>query len=104
MNARQQARGGYLTEEDLRRVAKDLSVTLHQVEALVTFFPHYRIEPPPKVEVHICRYMTCHLRGSQQIIDRVSDWAHRNYAKDVHVSGVSCLGRCDRAPAALVNE
>jgi formate dehydrogenase beta subunit len=31
-------------------------------------------------------------------------WAESNYGKDVEVCGVSCLGRCDRAPAAIVNE
>lgn len=104
LNVRQRDRGGYLTEDDLRRVAEELRVSLHQVEALVTFFPHYRTEPPPKVEVHVCRDMACHLRGSQKMIDQLCDWAHREHAEDVHVSGVSCLGRCDRAPAAMINE
>lgn len=104
LNARQKARGGYLTEDDLRRVARELSVSLHQIEALVTFFPHYRTQPPPKVDVHICRDMSCHLRGSLHLIDRLSRWAQDCHVNEVHISGVSCLGRCDRAPAALVNE
>lgn len=104
LNTRQKRRGGYLTQEDMQQVAEELAVTLHQVEALVTFFPHYRTEAPPKVEVHVCRDMSCHLRGSQTIIDQLHTWAEKHELKDVHVSGVSCLGRCDRAPAALVNE
>lgn len=104
LNARQKRRGGYLTKEDLKQVAEELAITLHQVEALVTFFPHYRTEAPPKVEVHVCRDMSCHLRGSQTIIDQLQTWADKHELRDVHVSGVSCLGRCDRAPAALVNE
>lgn len=104
LNARQKARGGYLTEDDLRRVASELNVALHQIEALVTFFPHYRTQPPPKVEVHVCRDMACHLRGSLELMQRLNGWARDNHAESVHVSGVSCLGRCDRAPAAMINE
>ena len=104
LNAKQKERGGYLTEDDLRRVARELGVALHQVEALVTFFPHYRTEPPPKVEVHVCRDMACHLRGSQNLIDKLEAWAEQQPVGCAHVGGVSCLGRCDRAPAALVNE
>lgn len=99
-----QRKHGFLTEEDLHSVAEELGVRLHQVQALVSFFPHYRTEPPAKVEVHVCRDMSCHLRGSLAMTEQVSDWAQARHGADVHMSGVSCLGRCDRAPAALVNE
>ncbi len=104
LNKRQKDRGGYLTDSDLRGVAAELRVPLHRVQALVSFFPHYRTEPPPRVEVQICRDMACHLRGSLDLIHGLHGWANECRANEVHVSGVSCLGRCDRAPAALVNE
>lgn len=103
LNSRQR-KHGFLTEEDLQSVAEELGVRLHQVQALVSFFPHYRTEPPAKVEVHVCRDMSCHLRGSLPMIEQLKTWASDCHGADVHVSGVSCLGRCDRAPAALINE
>ena len=48
--------------------------------------------------MHICRDMACHLKETASLIDdleRVSD-------QGVDVKGVSCLGRCDRAPAVRV--
>lgn len=104
LNRTQKERGGYLTQEDLRAVAKELQVPLHKIQELVTFYPHYRTSPPPCVEVHVCRDMACHLRGSTKAIDELQTWAQANYGDAVHVAGVSCLGRCDRSPAALVNE
>ncbi len=101
---RQKQRGGYLTHADMQAVAEDLGVPMHRVNALVTFFPHFKTEPPPKVEVHVCRDMSCHLNGSVPMIERLQDWAHKNHGESVEVCGVSCLGRCDRAPAAMVNE
>ncbi len=101
---RQKQRGGYLTPADLRAVAEDQAVPLHRVQSLVSFFPHFRTQPPPKVEVHICRDMSCHLRGSVPMTERLEHWAEKKYGKEVEVCGVSCLGRCDRAPAAMINE
>ncbi len=102
--ARQKSRGGYLTDEDLRNVARDVATSLHRIQELVSFYPHFRTERPPQVEVHVCRDMSCHLRGSEHLIAELQHWAGEKFAhSDVKVCGVSCLGRCDRAPATLVN-
>lgn len=104
LHERQKARGGYLTDADMRAVADEVGVPLHRVNAVVTFFPHFRTEPPPKVEVHICRDMSCHRRGSVAMQERLAAWAQKKHGHDVEVCGVSCLGRCDRAPAVIINE
>ena len=101
---RQKKRGGYLTHADMSAVAEDLGVPMHRVNALVTFFPHFTTTPPPKVEVHVCRDMSCHLNGSVAMTENVAAWAEQKYGDDVHCSGVSCLGRCDRPAAVMVNE
>lgn len=103
LKKRQTARGGYLTEPDMKAVAEQFGVPMHRVEALVTFFPHFTTEAPPTVAMHVCRDMSCHLNGSVNMIKDVNDWAHEKYGSQVHVSGVSCLGRCDRPPAAMVH-
>ncbi len=103
LKKRQKARGGYLTPPDLKAVAEEFDVPMHRVEALVTFFPHFTTEPPPKAEVHVCRDMSCHLRGSVETAEKVGKWAADKYGDQVRVCGVSCLGRCDRPPAAMVH-
>jgi len=104
LHERQHARGGYLTDADMRSVAEEVGVPLHRVNAVVTFFPHFRTDPPPKVEVHVCRDMSCHRRGSVDMQQRLAQWAKKNHGNEVEVCGVSCLGRCDRAPAVIINE
>lgn len=104
LNQRQKQRGGYLTEKDLRGVADELGVPLYRIQSLVSFFPHFRDTPPAKVEVHICRDMTCHLRGSVPLADSLRAWAKASHADQVAIHPVSCLGRCDRAPATMINE
>ncbi len=57
-----------------------------------------------KVCVKICNDMACHLRGSVDMAQRLKAWADEQFEGDVDVKQVSCLGRCDRPPASLINE
>ncbi len=100
-----QHRRGYLSRQDMVDVASQCNVPLHKVNAVVSFFPHFRTTRPPKVSIDVCRDMACHLRGSVPLIEKLQRWAaERHPESEVCIRGVSCLGRCDRAPAAMVNE
>lgn len=95
---------GYLTQSDMQDVAEELGVPLYRIGSVVGFFPHFRTEPPPRVCLDVCRDMSCHLRGADRLIEETAAWARGEFGDDVAVHGVSCLGRCDRAPAAMLNE
>src|SRR5690349_6768814 len=95
-----QSRHGYLPRESLVALAERLAVPLYRIEEVVSFFPHYRKSAPPHLEVHVCRDMSCHLRGSASLIEKVKASLGADIAAGrATVCGVSCLGRCDRAPA-----
>jgi formate dehydrogenase beta subunit len=99
-----QGRHGYLPRASLVALAERLAVPLYRIEEVVSFFPHYRKTPPPEVEVHVCRDMSCHLRDSAAMIsDLQQDLKTEIAAGKAAVCGVSCLGRCDRAPAARIH-
>lgn len=92
---------GHLTEELLRQVARDAKVPLYRLQGLVSFYPHFRTSPPAKTEIAVCRDMACWLK-EPDAARRVRD--HFSENPEVHVRETSCLGRCDSAPAALVND
>jgi NADH:ubiquinone oxidoreductase subunit F (NADH-binding)/NADH:ubiquinone oxidoreductase subunit E len=95
-----QSRHGYLPRESLVALAERLAVPLYRIEEVVSFFPHYRKTAPPHLEVHVCRDMSCHLRGSAPLINELKETLATDIAAGrAAVCGVSCLGRCDRAPA-----
>ncbi|MEK7363991.1 MAG: NAD(P)H-dependent oxidoreductase subunit E, partial [candidate division NC10 bacterium] len=98
---RLQAERGYLREDDLRDAAERLRVALYRLQEVVSFYPHFRTAPPPRWEVTLCRDVSCFLAGGEAWGAKVK--ALLAGEKDVEVREVSCLGRCDRAPAAMVN-
>jgi len=92
---------GYLRDEDLKALATRLRVPLYRVEEVVSFFTHFRRSEPRRTEVTICRDLSCHLLGGHDYCSKVRKLLDGNGEVDVHE--VSCLGRCEYAPAALVN-
>ena len=92
---------GYLPVEDLRALAERLDLPLFRVQSVASFYPHFFLKPPARAEVRVCGDMACHRHGGNRLRDAV---ARRFHGQDVNVQHVSCLGRCDVAPAVAVND
>jgi len=99
-----QHRFGYLPEDELKALSQRIGEPLHRLHEVASFFPHYRLKPGPEVEVKVCRDMACHLAGAKALRSAMEGVASEFGGGQVHVEGVSCLGQCDHAPAACVND
>jgi len=93
---------GCLTEESLCEISKVRRVPLYRLEELVSFYPSFRRTPPPKFAVHVCRDVSCAMRGCNALSERLRVAASSR--SDVEIHEVSCLGRCELAPAVEINE
>ena len=93
---------GFLDDESLRDVARRNHVPLYRIEGLVGFYPSFRRDPPRAVTIEVCRDVSCALAGGaehlQELRERIGD------RDDVEIREVSCLGRCDAAPAASIGD
>ncbi|MBK8260675.1 MAG: NAD(P)H-dependent oxidoreductase subunit E [Nannocystis sp.] len=99
-------RRGWLDGDDLRELARRLGEPLHRIEGVASFYPHYRRTPPPAHTIQACRDLSCALAAGPEALARLRAGAAEHQARtgeSVEVHEVSCLGRCDRAPAALVH-
>jgi NADH:ubiquinone oxidoreductase subunit F (NADH-binding)/NADH:ubiquinone oxidoreductase subunit E len=97
-----QERLGWLPREELVALSGDVRRPLYEIEGLVSFYPHFRTEPPKKVELRVCHDLSCWLRGGDERIGQLREV----YGADAEIELVegSCIGRCDIAPACTVNE
>lgn len=95
---------GYLPVEQLHRMSQRLKIPVSQIHAVISFYPHFRLTPPPKLDVRVCSDMSCHLRGGDQLDSAIRASFRNKSAEEFTVRGVSCLGRCDNAPAFCVND
>ena len=99
---RLQEQRGFLSDETLRELAKQQRVPLYRLEGLVSFYPTFRRTPPPRVSVDVCRDVVCAMAGCGELTKVLRECLAGR--EDVELHEVSCLGRCDQAPAVAVNE
>jgi formate dehydrogenase/NADH-quinone oxidoreductase subunit F len=97
-----QERVGWLPREELVALSRDVRRPLYEIEGLISFYPHFRTDPPKQVQLRACHDLSCWLRGADERIATLKE----RYGADTDVEFVegSCLGRCDIAPACTVNE
>ena len=99
-----QLRYGFLPKAELEALSQRSHTPLCQLHSVATFYPHFQLAPPPKADILVCADMSCHLNGA---CDLRAD-LQRRFAKhpptDVQIRDVSCLGRCDQAPAFSIND
>jgi len=97
-----QARLGWLPREELEELSRDARRPRYEIEGLISFYPHFRTTPPTPVALHVCHDLSCWLRKGESSLAELRE--RYGADADVELVEVSCLGRCDLAPAAAVNE
>lgn len=95
---------GYLPADQLKALATKIDVPLYRLHGVASFYPHFHLTPPPKADVRVCQDMSCHLRGAGALRAGLEDSFRQSAFTDVKVSGVSCLGLCNEAPAVAIND
>ncbi len=96
-----QEKEGWLREDSLRELSRRLGVPLHRIESVSTFYTHFRRDEPKPVQVHSCRDLSCMLGGGESACAKIK--AKLAGRDDVEFHEVSCIGRCEMAPAGFVN-
>jgi formate dehydrogenase beta subunit len=97
-----QRRCGWLPREELVALARDVRRPLYEIEGLISFYPHFRTDPPKKVQLSVCHDLSCWLHDCDERIAEIK--ARYGDDVDVEIVEVSCLGRCDTSPSAAIEE
>jgi len=92
---------GFLSQDSLRELAANLNEPLYRLQELVSFYPHFRTTPPRRVTLSVCRDVACRMQTDDYQRQALRALGDRD---DVELQHVSCLGRCDGAPAAAIGD
>lgn len=102
-------RYGQLALPHLTALAAELKLSQAEVYEVATFYHHFdvvredangQIAPPPSLTVRVCEGIACELAGARALLGKLPALL----GTDVRVVAAPCIGRCDRAPAALVGQ
>ncbi len=96
---------GCLSVAHLAALASELRLAQVEVFEVASFYHHFDIvregeAAPPSLTVRVCDGLSCEMAGAAGLLERLPALLGR----EVRVVPVSCIGRCDEAPAALVGQ
>jgi NADH-quinone oxidoreductase subunit E len=96
-----QRRYGWCTPEGIREAAAVMRVTPAYLESVASFYDLLHTEPVETHKVAVCTNISCWMRGGDELLDAFRAAAE---GEDVFVTGFECLGACDIAPMASIDE
>lgn len=104
-----QTEQGYLPLETQGEVAALFGLTLNEVNSVVTFYDMFFEEPVGKHLIHVCKNVSCMLRGSDELLSQVCQKLKVKPGEvtadgEFTVIPSECLAACDRAPMMLVDD
>jgi NADH-quinone oxidoreductase subunit E len=100
---------GFVSEESMAYVAEKIGVSPAFVQGVVTFYTMFHRRPTGRHHIQVCRTLSCMLRGSREVMGQLQaklGIAPGEVTPDGRFSleWVECLGACDTAPCAQVND
>jgi NADH:ubiquinone oxidoreductase subunit E len=100
---------GWCTPEGIRQAAAVMGVTPGYLQSVASFYDLFRLEPEGEHQVLVCTNISCWLRGADKLLEAFAEGAGvdgQGTSEDgkVFVRGFECLGACDIAPMASIDE
>src|SRR5450830_1607758 len=102
-----QDRLGFIPPDAVEGLAHSFNVSRAEVHGVITFYHYFKLSPPARCTVQICRAEACQSMGGDALL------AHAEQALGCSLHGASgtfalepvyCLGQCATAPAMMIGD
>ncbi len=93
---------GWCTPGGIRQAAAVMQVTPAYLESVASFYDLLHTDPVGTHKVAVCTNISCWMRGGDELLDAFRAAAGDD--ADLFVTGFECLGACDIAPMASIDE
>ena len=100
---------GWVSDDAVKDVAALLDMTVHELDAVATFYSFIFRRPVGKHVILICDSISCWVMGYNPLLDLLKaqlgiGLGETTTDKRFTLLPISCLGACDRAPAMMVDD
>jgi len=96
-----QERYGWCTPEGIRQAAAVMRFTPGELESVASFYDLLHTDPVGTHRIEVCTNISCWMRGGDELLDA---FRAAGEGEDVFVTGFECLGACDIAPMASIDQ
>ncbi len=98
---------GHIRKSQITALAELMKLSMSEVYETASFYHHFEIiesseeeKNQPQFQVRVCDSLTCQMYGSSKLKKGIDLLSGSNYK----THNVSCVGRCDKAPVAVVGK
>lgn len=98
-----QERYGWCTPEGIRQAAAVMRVTPAYLESVASFYDLLHTKPVGTHRIEVCTNISCWMRGADRLLDAFLEAAGDD-KENFFVTGFECLGACDIAPMASIDQ
>ncbi len=100
---------GYLPIEVQQIVSDSMDIPLEEVYGVASFYSQFTLNPKGEYKISVCLGTACYVKGSQQVLDRISEkigLAPGGITTDGKYSldATRCIGACGLAPVMMIND
>lgn len=98
----------YIPASLVPALSQALNRSRAEIHGVISFYSHFRTQPPAPVLLELCRAESCQARGANQFIAQVKqrlgcDFHEKGAQGQVSLEPVYCLGLCSQGPSAMLN-
>jgi NADH-quinone oxidoreductase subunit E len=103
------AREKFLSEEAMIKVASEFDLSAADVYGTASFYTFLDTKPRGKNIVRVCKTISCHMQGKDEVIKAIEDHLKIKIGETSHdnkftVLTANCLGWCHKGPVMLIND
>jgi len=103
-----QEQHGYISEETMVTVSKELGMPLMEVYSVASFYKSFSLKPRGKNVITICTGTACHVRGAKLNLNQATAQLGVSPGEMTDdglftIENVNCLGACALAPVVTEN-
>jgi [NiFe] hydrogenase diaphorase moiety large subunit len=103
-----QMKKGYISGSEIRRIARDLNISIVEVEGVISFYHFFHTEPTGHYTIYLNNSIVSELKGFKEVKEAF-EMETGARSGEVDATGTfgffetSCIGLSDQEPAALIN-
>lgn len=99
---------GYISQDSIKAVSAYLGLPTSKIYGVATFYNQFRLSPPGRHLIQVCRGTACHVKGSLGLLEALErelgiKVSQTTRDKRFTLETVACLGACSIAPVICVD-
>ena len=105
----QKENGGWISPSAVSYLSKVMDIPTAYINEVLSFYTMYNKRPVGKLHIQVCCNLSCAMNGGRELVENLCKGFNVKEGEvsaggEVTISKVECLGACDIAPMAQVNE